>query len=80
MTAFNRGKPITTRTSQITVDGLPPGRHVFTLVVRDTDDSLSRAASAEVIVLEGRLPPSAITLRADGVVRPDHRSPTIRPG
>ena len=79
MTAFSRGKPIMTSTSQITVDGLPPGRHVFTLVVRDTADNLSSPASAEVIVLEGRLPPNRIVLRDDAVVRPDHGVPPVRP-
>ena len=79
MTQFSRGKPIMTSASQITVDGLAPGRHLFTLVVRDTADNLSRPATAEVIVLEGRLPPNQITLKDDGVVRPDHRPPPVRP-
>ena len=58
MTAFTVGNPITTRVSQITVDGnLPPGRHVFTLVVRDDAGNSSAAAAAIVVVAKGRFQP-----------------------
>ncbi len=81
MTAFSRGKPITTTTSQITVDGLAPGRHRFTLVVRDTGGNVSREAAADVIVLEGLPPPNPIFIREDGITRPEPRpvGPRIRP-
>jgi hypothetical protein len=70
MTAFERFKPVATRTSQITVDGLAPGRYRFTLVVRDDAGNASVPSTAEVTVLEGRVPPQRIVLRDVAPQRP----------
>ena len=65
MPAFTLGQPITTHVPEIevTVDPqrpLPPGRHVFELVVTDDAGNASEPARVEVIVVDDSRPTAVV--------------------
>lgn len=65
MPAFTIGQPITTQTPEIevTVDRqrpLPPGRHVFELVVTDDAGNASEPSTVAVVVVDDSRPTAVI--------------------
>ena len=55
MAKFALGHPVVTPEPFVVVDGLPPGVHVFTLVVVDDDGNQSQPARAVVQVVQRRV-------------------------
>ena len=74
MVAFTIGKPVTTDTPGVEVDGLPAGSHRFQLVVEDNDGLRSQPDQIVVLVRGLVLPPID-----PPIVRPPIGGPLVDP-
>lgn len=82
MTAFAVGQPVTTDTPQVVVDaGIPPGDHLFSLVVIDDQGSASQPARVVVRIVPPISPgPVPVTVPTPVPVRPPILQPIPRTG